>query len=127
MDNLGSQKQLGQFGLRFDFLAGPAMLGQISYTQVVQGEDVNNVPDYSGAKQRKAAMSHFIIARQVDGRAVMESSHACSVRWGTDMARLRLYDTPELAEGPMYVLCDADDRPYVCDADTWCGPSCQVL
>lgn len=55
-------------------------------------------------------MRRTAIARRTDGRAVMDGSNACSVRWGTDPERLRVYDTPELAEQSRQLLCDEDDE-----------------
>jgi len=66
-------------------------------------------------------MTQFAIARHRDGRAVMEGSHACEVRWGTDPKRLRRYDTREEAEGSMRLLCDEDDKACVIEADAWHG------
>jgi hypothetical protein len=64
-------------------------------------------------------MRRTAIARRTDGRAVMDGSNACSVRWGTDPERLRVYDTPELAEQSRQLLCDEDDEAYLCDAEAW--------
>lgn len=64
-------------------------------------------------------MGSTLIARRTDGRAVMDGSNACSVRWGTDPERLSVYDTPEQAEQSLRLLCDENDEAYVCDAETW--------
>lgn len=59
----------------------------------------------------------YAIQRKIDGRAVMEGTHACSVRWGLDPARLVRYPTREAAAASMEVLCDAEDQAVVVFAE----------
>jgi len=59
-----------------------------------------------------------IIKRRIDGRAIMEGSNACSVRWGKDAARVCIYDSPEQAAKSLDLLCDEEDEAYVCELES---------
>lgn len=62
----------------------------------------------------------FVITRRLDGRAIMEGTNLCQVRWGYDAARVRVYDTVAGASEGMRLLCDEDSETLVVDAATWC-------
>jgi hypothetical protein len=61
----------------------------------------------------------FAIARRTDGRAIMQGSHLCSVRWGTDPTRLLVHSSREEAVNALDALSDPGDKAYICDAEKW--------
>lgn len=64
-------------------------------------------------------MRGFVIARCLDGRAIMEGTNACAVRWGFDPARVRVYQTTADASHSLRLLCDEGDRAFICEANWW--------
>jgi hypothetical protein len=61
----------------------------------------------------------FVIVRASDFRAVMDGTNACSVRWGFDPERVRVYDTWSQAQASLRLLADTEDEAYVAHADIW--------
>lgn len=65
----------------------------------------------------------YVIFRGTDFRAVMEGTNACSVRWGHDPERVRLYATWGEAEQALRLLTDSEDEALIGYADIWFAES----
>lgn len=60
----------------------------------------------------------YVIAR-ADGRAIMEGTNACSVRWGLDRSRVVVHASEAGAISSLKLCCDEEDEAGVTTLESW--------
>jgi hypothetical protein len=60
----------------------------------------------------------YVIAR-ADGRAIMEGTNACSVRWGLDRSRVVVHASEASAISSLELCCDEEDEAAVTTLEAW--------